>query len=253
MARSLLPREHGAYVQLATPLLVALIACGVTSAGLLFAIAAGLAFVSNEPLLIALGHRGRRLRESDGRRARAWFAVLAAGALVAGVAGLVLAPPDARLAAAAVAVPSAVLFVLGWRKQERTFLGETTAAIALTGAAAPVAVAAGMSLPNALALWLAWAVGYACTVVAVHRVIERHKRPPKRIDRVAAITLSTMTLASVTASVFTWHALVVIPFAASAAALVIAPPPATKLRAIGFALVGASLVSATLAISLGAA
>lgn len=249
MARSLLPREHGAYVQLATPLLVALVAVGVTPAGVLFALAACLAFVSNEPLLIALGHRGRRLRESDGRRARAWFAILAGAAAIAGIAGLVLAPMDARIAAAVLAVPSALLFVLGWRKQERTFLGETVAAIALTGAAAPVAVAAGMALPDALGLWLAWAIGYACTVVAVHRVIERHKRPPTRIDRVAAITLSTLALASVAASIFAAHALVVIPFAASAAALVIAPPPATKLRAIGYALIGASLISATLVVA----
>ncbi len=33
--------------------------------------AAVLGFVAHEPLLVAVGHRGRRAREQDGRRARA--------------------------------------------------------------------------------------------------------------------------------------------------------------------------------------
>ena len=66
--RSLWPREHGAYAQLAAPLLTALVIVRPTVAAALLALAACIAFLANEPLLVVLGHRGKRMREQDGRR-----------------------------------------------------------------------------------------------------------------------------------------------------------------------------------------
>lgn len=250
MARTLLPREHGAYVQLLAPLLAALIAAGGNLPAGLLATAAVLAFAANEPLLVALGHRGKRAREQDGPRARRLLAVLAPAAAAAGLAGLVLADRDTRLVAAAVAVPAAIVVVLAWKKLERSVAGELVAATALAGAAAPVAVAAGMPVRDAALVWAAWAIGYAATVVAVHRVITRHKRGPSRADLVARLGVVAVT-AGLLALAWQWrHALVALPLAAGSAAVLLVAPPATRLRAIGFSLAGASLMSIALVVAL---
>ena len=85
--RSLLPHEHGAWGQLAMPLLTALAIGRPTVGSLLLTLAVVLAFVAHEPLLVVLGQRGKRAREQDGARALRWLAALGALAAGTGVAG----------------------------------------------------------------------------------------------------------------------------------------------------------------------
>lgn len=240
MPRSLLPREHGAYAQLGAPLVAALIAFGISRAGLLLVLGACLAFVANEPLLVVLGHRGKRAKAEDGARARRWLAILAPAAAVAGAVGLVLAPAALPLAAA-VGVAAGVLVAFAWRRAERTLAGELVAAIALTGAAAPVAAAAGASIEAAARAWAAWAIGYALTVVAVHRVIARHKQPATVVDAIAIACAVAVGAAAAYAGLH-----VALPLAATAIGVMIVAPSARHLRAIGFVLVGASVISTAL-------
>ena len=49
--------------------------------------------------------------------------------------------------------------------------GELVAALTLPGASAPVAVAAGTPWWLAVELWMAWSLGYAAGVLAVHHVL----------------------------------------------------------------------------------
>lgn len=247
MARALLPREHGAYVQLGIPLVAALVGVGVTPAAMLLAIAACLAFLANEPLLVVLGHRGRRLQASAGVRARHRLIVLGIAAAGCGFAGLALASRDTLAIAAIVAAPAIVLVAFAWARAERTVAGETIAALTLTGAAAPVAVAAGLPWREAVVLWAAWTIGYATTVVAIQRVIARHKRTASWIDGAATAALATVALASIAAWSHPFSS-VAAPIAAISSALVISPPRATRLRAVGFALLGASTIAGALAV-----
>jgi hypothetical protein len=243
--RALWPREHGAYFQLALPLATACVRHIPTVATLALATSACLAFLANEPLLVWLGHRGQRMRDVDGRRARSRLAVLAAGALGLGVLGLALAPDPTLAAAAAVAGPVALVVVLAWRRAERTVAGELIAAIALTGASVPVLVAGGSALGAALALWLSWSVGFGATVLAIHRVIARHKRPAAPIDRVLALGLLATAVAGGAGA---WPgSATAAPLAALAALLVIAPPSAARLRAIGVATAAIAAVSSVVA------
>jgi hypothetical protein len=237
MPRSLLPREHGAYVQLAAPLLGALVTFGASLGGVLIAIAACLAFIANEPLLVLLGHRGKRMQAESGGRARRLLAVLLPAAGLAGLAGLVRAPASLH-AVGILLVPTAVLLAFAWKKRERTFAGELVAAVALSGASAPVAVAAGASLSVAIFVWMTWALGYAWTVVAVHRVIARHRRRAAMIDALAIVGWLAAACALVAFGL--WPAL---PLAACSIGLLILAPAASHLRTIGFVLVGASSIS----------
>jgi hypothetical protein len=237
--RSLWPREHGAYAQLAVPLAAALVS-RASLPGAAIAVAACLAFVANEPLLVVAGQRGARRREQDGARARRRLVTAATLAIACGTLGLVLAPA-AWLAALAVAVPAAAVVALAWTRAQHSLAGELVAAVALTGAAAPVAVAGGASLAAAFATWAAWTIGFGCSVIAVHRVLARHRREPRVLDRMVAVALAGVAVIAALVAV------AAVPLCAIATVLVLRPPPATRLRAIGVALVIASLASGVLA------
>jgi hypothetical protein len=238
-----MPREHGAYAQLAIPLAAALLA-HASIAGALIAGASCLAFLANEPLLIVAGHRGARRREQDGARARRRLALATSGAAIAGAAGLVLAPADARLIAVPVGAAAIAVVALAWSRAQHSLAGELVAAFALTGASAPVAAAGGAPPRAVLATWAAWAIGYACTVLAVHRVIARHHAVPTAIDRVAAAALVATTIAAAACALW-----IAVPLAGIAAVLVLKPPPASRLRAIGVALVVASIASGAVVVA----
>ena len=90
--RSLLPHEHGAYGQVAMPLVCALALGRPGVAAALLAAGAFAGFLSYEPLLVATGNRGKRARDEDGPRALR----LAAGLLAAAVASRPAARRRAR-------------------------------------------------------------------------------------------------------------------------------------------------------------
>lgn len=248
--RSLWPREHGAYAQLALPLVAALLMRAPTLPACLFVIAAAGAFLANEPLLVLRGHRGARRAASDGPRARRRLLVLAAMTLVAGAAGITLATNVTLVVTACAAIPAFVLVGLASRGSQHARSGELVAAVALPAAAAPVAVASGVAMSSAILVWAAWAIGYGASVIAVHRVIARHRRAATQLDRALAVAgCAVILLACVLA---TWRPVmsVVLPLLVLATALVMYPPRARHLRAIGIALVAASSASVVIAVVL---
>lgn len=246
--RSLWPREHGAYAQLAAPLATGLALRPPSVSAVLLAIASCTAFLAHEPFLVALGHRGKRLRDSDGRRARIRLAVLTAVAVCTGAVGLGLATNRVLVVAAAVALPLGAMLAFTWGRAVHSLAGEAIAAIALPGGGAIVAAASGASLLDAFAFWGAWAVGYAASVVAVHRVIARHRKPPTWLDPLLASALLCVIAACV--GLASWHPfwVLALPFAVIAGYLVMRPPRATKLRAVGVALVISSVASMAIAL-----
>lgn len=147
-----IPREHGAYAQLAAPLAVALCSARPTPAAWCLAAAAVLAFLTHEPLLVALGHRGSRARASSPRAALAVVAIGACAAIAGGV-GIALGSPVVRVAVAIAAVPACALVVLAWRRAERSAAAETVAAIALSGASFPIAIAEAVPIRQAAIAW----------------------------------------------------------------------------------------------------
>ena len=237
--RSLLPREHGAYFQLGIPLIIDYLRCAANLAMLELTAAAALAFLANEPLLVVLGHRGRRRYDEAGDRARLSLAVLVPAAIALAVLGLLRAPWEATAVAGVVAVPAIAVSALACRRAEHTCAGELIAALALTGAAAPVAVAGGMAPGAALAMWLGWSLGFAATVLAVRRVIAHHKRRGRTAPTSGWILGPALVAAAVGCAVVGERVpgiAIAAPLAALAAVLVIAHPAATRLRAIGVAI-----------------
>ena len=244
---SLWPREHGAYFQLAIPLLAACARRAPSVAMILLALAAAAAFLAHEPLLVVLGHRGPRRLAQDGRRARRRLMLLVGAAIGLGVAGLAIAPGGTLVAAAIVAGPVGLAIGCGYRRVAHTLAGELVAAVALTGATVVVQVAGGAALGAALETWLGWSLGFGAATLAVHRVLARHKRPASWIDLVCALGMAGGF------AVCLWRATpggafaIAAPLVGLATAVVAAPPSARRLRAIGLATVAAGAVAGVLA------
>lgn len=173
MDKRLLPREHGAYAELGFPLLSGLALGSPGAASLLFVAAAIGLFLANEPLLLRLGARGRRLQEELAAPARTRLVALASLGALAGLAALWLAPPPARALALVPAAFAALLVALVLAKNLKTLAGEIVAAAAFAAMHLPVAAAGGVS---GLLLWGPAAMWFATTVVAtlsVHAIKAR--------------------------------------------------------------------------------
>jgi hypothetical protein len=246
--RSLLPREHGAYFQLAIPLVAAGFSQLPDMAGAAVMAAACLAFLAHEPLLILVGARGPRLRSAEGARARARFAALAAGAAALGAIGLTMAPTATIVVVLPTVTAGAALIAMATRRTEHTHGGELVAAATLTGAAAVARVASGAAVHPALLEWLGWAIGFGATVIAVHRVIARHKRAATPIDRLLVVGLCTGSALLIATATRCPTSAIAAPLVLLAAGVVAVPPRATRLRAVGVAIAATAAVSAVLEI-----
>jgi len=252
-ARSLAPREHGAYGQMCVPLVAGLLLGRPSLSALGFAIGAMALFFAHEPLLVALGQRGARARREDGPRALRRFGWLSAAALVFGGAGFVLAENAARLAGLGPMVPFAVVVALVFREQEKTPLGEVLAAAALSGAGFPVAVAGGVDLARAATAWGVWTAAFMMSTLAVHAVLARSKR--LGLGMLAAsvgtsVFLLGSSLALAARGALPWAApLSLAPFFLLALAVSVFPVHTRHLRRVGFGLVGASVATLVLLVA----
>ncbi len=168
----LIPREHGAWVQLALPLLAVVIlgAPGTASAWLL-TVASVLAFVAHESLLVVIGSRGGRAKVERGDRARRLLAILGSGAAAAGIAGLVLGGLDVMLATLSTLVPTVLLIPLLRQRREKTTPGELLAAAARAGLSLPVGLAAGLPFELTAIVWLFWVAAFAVETLAARGVL----------------------------------------------------------------------------------
>ena len=241
--RSFLPREHGAYGQLALPLVAALAMGHPSVAAGLLAVAAIGAFVGHEPLLVLLGQRGSRARREDGRRALVLCAGLSAGALVAAGIAVALAPGVLRALALAAGLGALALavVVLG---REKTLLGEGIAASALAAAAMPVAEASGVAHAQALGAWAAWSLGFAAVTCAVRAVASGCKDRPAawRLAPVVALAGVAGALAALVPS----PGVAALPLVDVAVVIAARPPAPRRLPQVGWALMVTSATSAAL-------
>lgn len=175
-SNSLWPREHGAYAQIAFPLVTALAlgTPGLAPALLVLAIAA--VFLAHEPVLVLTGARGGRAEREYGPKARRRLAFLLAFGMVAGGAGLWLASREARLSASIPLALGGLLAPLTFTRREKTMVGELLVAIALPATMIPVAVAGGVEFRVALSAAAVWAIVFALGTITVRGIIARAKR-----------------------------------------------------------------------------
>jgi len=248
--RVLIPREHGAYGQLAFPMLAALAAGHPSMAGVTLAAGFIAAFLAHEPLLVLGGLRGPRARREQGRAAvrdGAWMSAAALSGIAAGAA-LTTAPAWTLWLPVALGAGVPILVL---RHLEKTTAGEMFVALTLSACAVPIAAAAGVAVAAAVAIWLVMTIGYWAATAAVRGTIARQRREPHAMLRAGGGVLAlagpvAAFLLGRGAGVHPSLWVATLPLSALSLGLAIAPPPARHLRTIGWGLIAASAAAAVL-------
>ena len=245
----MLPREHGAYGQLLLPLATALAISGVHVSAILTAIAALAAFVAHEPLIVLLGGRGVRAQREQRRTAISWLAASSGIAIVAGLGAVVSAPPDKRWLFAWPLAAAAVLAVLLANGREKSTLGEIVSAIAFASVTIPISVATVSSPLRGFIVAFTFASLFIVSTLGVRVVVlttrgggDPHAVRLTRWQLAAALAvigvgLFLAVLSDVSAGV---AALAILPGVTVAIALALRPPPARRLRTVGWTLLSTS-------------
>jgi hypothetical protein len=253
----MLPREHGAYGQLAFPLLTSMIVAGTAYPSLCLAISVTALFLAHQPLLVLLGHRGARARAADAHRAWWWLT----GTLIVATATAILAV-DATAASLrwtflVPALPAAWVAYAALRGRERTLLGESGAALAFAAAAVPMCAAAGRPATGA-AIALAFALLFVLATLAVRIIILRTRGGgnQKAVRRTRAATVASASVGAVIAlvaasdGIVAWGAVAaIVPGALIVTLLAAFPPPAARLKKVGWTLVAVSALTSVLLIA----
>ena len=255
---ALFPKEHGAYGQIAFPLIAAFGVAGASAAGVLFAAAEAALFLAHEPVLVVLGQRGARAtRELRRSAARALAGCLVVGAAAA-LGALVTIEPSARWSILVPVVPAALLAVATVRGREKSWYGETAAALAFSGAAIPVSMAAGLPLSLAATVAIPFALLFVSSTLAVRVVILRVRGggDARATSATRRAALSLAVGASVALGIVAARGLLPASIIAAAApglltASVIAlrPPAPSRLRTLGWTLVAVSVLTTALVVT----
>jgi hypothetical protein len=255
---ALLPREHGAYGQMAFPLVAAFAVAGVSTAAVGLSVAVIAGFLAHEPAAILLGLRGSRAKRELGAFAARGLCVCAAIAAAAVLTAAIVMNPAVRWSLAVPAIPAAVLATALCAGREKTWYGEAAAALAFAGVAIPLTMAAGASVDVALAVAIPFALLFTTTTLAVRVVILRGRGggDPRATAATQRATLTICAAAFALMAILTWAGWLEPPVMAAAApglltAAVVAarPPAAARLRLLGWSLVAVSTLTALIVVA----
>jgi hypothetical protein len=254
----LLPKEHGAYAQLAVPLVTGISVTGPTVAGVCLIVAAAAAFAAHEPAVILLGRRGPRATRQHGRAAVRWLAAQVMLSVVSAAIAVGTMDAAARWSIAIPGVFALLVAATVLCDREKSWYGETAAAIAFAGLALPQTMAGGAPLASAAAVALPFALLFVTTSLAVRAVIVR-VRGGGDARAAAALRWSAFGVSVAGAAGLAWlTALELLPattlFAASPGVAAVVtfhlwPLPAARLRAIGWTLACVSAATAVITVA----
>ena len=252
------PKEHGAYGQLSFPLVTSLIVSGVSAGSALFALAIVAGFLAHEPLLVVLGLRGPRARRELGRTAIWWLASVTAVLVVCGALAMRWMTPEHRISVMLPLVPALYLFWAAVSGHGKSTAAELAVAIAFSTAAIPLCLLGGSPATTGVVVALAFATNFVLATLAVRVVIVK-VRGGGDPRQVAAMRRAVFVLAAAIAAAVIVAAVLGLlppaPLVSVAPGIIVAlwiaasPPPPSKLRKVGWTLVGTSGAIAVLLIA----
>jgi hypothetical protein len=254
----MLPKEHGAYGQLAFPLVTALAVSGASIPAVLIALAVVGCFLAHEPLLVLLGLRGARARREQGKLAGVWLSALGVGTGSAAALALVWLPASGRWALLVPLIPAIPLTMAIVAGKEKTWPAEVGASLVFSAAAFPVAMAAGATIPTGATVATVFALNFVLATLAVRVVILKIRGggDPAAVTstRRAALALACVVPMAIVIAclegLLPWTApAATVPGVVTAIRLAVSPPPASRLRTLGWALVTTSATTAVILIA----
>lgn len=243
------PREHGAYGQLAFPLVAGLALGRFSLAPALLASAAIGAFLAHEPIIVLLGNRGGRAAREHGGRAAVWLAIVIVLTLACGGAALTAMPPGTRWSVVLPFLLSLPLLPAIAARKERTAAAEILVAVTLSSWVVPVALAGGAGLRDAVTCWAVFGAAFTAATLAVRAVIARARAPRERREAaIAAVGFTVVAgvaagLLSMAGAAPSAAPAALAPVGAVALVLALSPPAPRHLHRVGWVLVAASLTT----------
>lgn len=252
------PKEHGAYGQLAFPLVTGLAVAGVSGAALCVVAAAVAGFLSHEPLLVLLGRRGSRSQRLYRGQAVVWFVLTALVGVTTGVAAVLSVARGAQWVFALPLTPAILYGIALAMHAEKTTAGELAAAFAFSLVSVPLCVTAGASPEAGLSIGMTFALLSAASTLGVRVVILRVRGggDPHAVAvtrwLLAVVVVAMTTLLTMLASrgVLAWVTMAaIVPGVLVSAVLAFRPPPPARLRSVGWALLSTSLVATVLLVA----
>jgi hypothetical protein len=257
----LMPREHGAYAQLAFPLVTGLILARGDGGAVSFAVAAVALFLVHEPAAVLAGVRGKRLQESLGPAARRRLPSLLAAAALAGVAAVGLAPPRAWIGAAIPAGLAVVMVPFFLAGRIKSLPGEVVAAAAFSTAVVPMALCHPTAQDSvvwgrALVAAGVWYGAIIPAILTVHAIKAGLKgRPGEQWTRVAAPAAAVLVLVAAVAGAVLFppparDLLAVVPPALASLAISLRLPHPRHLKRVGWAVVASQTLALVLLVAL---
>jgi hypothetical protein len=227
-------------------------------AGVLLAVAVTAAFLAHEPAAAMLGARGVRAKRELGARATWWLSWCLGIGIASGIAATLSIDPAARWSLAVPVIPALLLIAAMIRGREKSWYGETAAAMAFAGVAVPLTIAAGQPAEAGWEVAIPFALLFTTTTLAVRVVILRvrgggdpdataaTRRATLFISAVGVVLIGAVTMAG-------WLGPSVLIAAApgllTASIVAVRPPAAAHLRSLGWSLVGVSALTAVLVIA----
>jgi hypothetical protein len=176
---SLLPKEHGAYAELAFPLITGLALAAPSLPAVLLAGAAVLFFLSNEPVAILLGARGMRIKSQLGDQATQRASFLLGGATGLGLLGLWKGGTDIWPELAFPMAAGALLIPMLLRGTQKSIFGEFVVVTAFATLLLPLAAASGADPQRAALAAAVWWFSFALGTLEVHAIKARLKEKAK--------------------------------------------------------------------------
>jgi hypothetical protein len=172
---SLLPKEHGAYAQLAFPLVTGMALAMPTLSTITLGLAGVAFFLANEPAAILLGGRGVRLRKKEGPRAKVRGESLSALGVALGGLGVVTGWPSVWPSVLLPSLAGLFLVPLVLTGRQKTLPGEILVITTFTTLILPMAAASGVNPTRAALASAVWWVSFVLATLEVRAIKARHK------------------------------------------------------------------------------
>jgi len=253
-----LPKEHGAYGQIAFPILTTFLVAGVSTGGLLIATAVIAGFLAHEPAAILLGIRGTRAQREWWFHAVLWLGCTLVVGVAAGAGALFLVDVTTRWFLLVPLAPTLLLAISTARGRDKSWEGEVAASLAFSGAAMPIALAASAAPQTGADVAIPFALLFVASTLAI-RVVILKVRGGGNAGATTATRRATLLLAAgATLALGTASLVDVVPISVLVAstpglvlsALIAANPPApSHLRTLGWTLVGTSVLTAAIVVA----
>ena len=231
------PKEHGAYAILGIPLVAALFVGNINAVVVLILSAAITGFMAHEPLMIALGRRGRRALLAA-PHASSRMSLLIVIFLCSGGMAFWWASADVRLALMACLLLAGIGFLLSAAGLQRTLPVQVLDMASLTLPSSAMLLAGGIDQHLIIRLTAAWMMGRIATTTAVRSAIAKLKTSHQ--GKIAAGTVAILSGFGAF--------IMIIPMLAAAIWIRFLPTRLIQLRRIGWILLGVNVMSAILMI-----